>query len=144
MRRLLFRYRPLQTVLLAGLLLIPVGCSKTDRPPIGTVTGMVYLDGQPLDGAIVFFSPDDRGRVSECMTKKDGSYDLVYIGKTHGAKVGKHHVSITTAYEGVDTETGKTIVKKEVVPRKYNGGSSELVVDVKPGRNVHDFKLESK
>jgi hypothetical protein len=131
-------------LLYAILLIAPAGCSRGDRPELGRVRGTIYLDEQPLDGAIIYFSPEGGGRVSQDMTDAQGKFDAVYIGRDRGAKVGKHKVRITTAYETVDEKTGRTIEKKEVIPKRYNSEQTELSVEVKPGDNILDFKLESK
>lgn len=128
----------------AALLMLVAGCGKTDQPEIGEVQGTVTLDGKPLDGAIVYFSPEGGGRVSQAMTNAEGKYELVYIGKTMGAKVGRHKVRITTAYEVTDDKTGQSVNKPEVVPARYRSESTELAVEVKAGDNTHDFKLDAK
>lgn len=125
-----------------GMALV-VGCNKSERPPIGAVRGTVTLDGKPLDGAIVSFSPIDGGRVSQDRTDPKGSFNLIYIGTTRGAKTGKHAVRITTAYESADA-SGQMVEHEEVVPKRYNGKETELTADIKPGSNVVDFDLKSK
>ena len=126
-----------------AILFLAVGCQKTDQPPLGKVHGVVTLDGHPLPNAIVYFSPDGGGRVSQDMTDSKGEFDLVYIGSTLGAKTGPHSVRITTAYDGFDEATGQTVERPEVVPKRYNGTQTELKADVKPGRNTINFDLKS-
>jgi hypothetical protein len=134
------------------------GCSGSDRPVLGEVTGTVTLDGGPLSGVDVVFSPD-KGRPARGRTDENGKYTLTYIGKTLGSKVGHNRVEIApneeegeNTYEnsiGVpDGEKGDVVqVSPEprigTVPARYNT-NSELKADVKPGQNVFDFKLESK
>ncbi len=69
-----------------------VGCTPSDQPPLGRVTGKVTLDGEPLAGVIVNFQPES-GRVATAETDAQGNYDLVYIYGTNGTKVGKNTVS---------------------------------------------------
>ena len=77
-------------------LVLPVGCAKGDRPPLGGVHGTVTLDGKPLAGAIVTFEPVEPGRISMGMTDDNGKYELIYIRDEKGAKAGAHRVQITT------------------------------------------------
>jgi len=126
-----------------ALLLLVAGCQKTDQPPLGTVHGLITLDGKPLPNAIVYFSPDGGGRVSQDMTDAKGEFDLVYIGSTRGAKTGNHSVRVTTAYDGFDEATGQNIERPELVPKRYNGTQTELKAEVKPGRNTINFDLKS-
>jgi hypothetical protein len=128
-------------IVTAGMILA-VGCNKTDQPPLGSVRGRVTLDGIPLDGAIVYFSPVEGGRVSQDRTDPKGDFNLIYIGTTRGAKTGKHAVRITTAYESVDA-SGQMVEHEEVVPKRYNGKDTVLTADIKPGSNVVDFDLKS-
>lgn len=133
----------LSIVITVGLFLAVTGCGSSDRPPLGKVRGTITMDGQPLEGAIVYFSPEGGGRVSQDMTDAKGEYDLVYIGNTAGAKTGLHKVRITTAYEGFDEKTGKSVVNKERVPKRYNSNETELSFEVEPGQNKIDIPLTS-
>ena len=64
------------------------GCSTSDQPQLGTVHGKVTLDGQPLAGAIVVFSPVAEGRQSFAETNAEGEYELIDLRDTRGAIVG--------------------------------------------------------
>lgn len=126
---------------LASALLLPLfvcsGCSSGD---FGTVTGTVTADGKPLPNAMVSFIPQPDGRASAGMTGDDGSYELIYTQDQKGAKVGEHKVQITTAIESGDYGSK---APRETLPAKYNV-ASELIREVKPGRNVFDFELDYK
>ena len=122
-------------MLLAGLAVLVAGCRKSDRPPLGAVTGTVTLDGSPLASAAVTFTPAGAGRTSLGTTDAAGRYALTYLRDIAGANIGRHAVRITTASE----ENGG----KEALPAKYNSASG-LSADVKPGANTIDFSLESK
>ncbi len=118
------------------------GCSSSDRPEIGTVTGTLTLDGQPLPQAIVYFTPEGGGRPSTAITDDAGRYELVYMGDVKGAKVGTHTVRCSTAREVEDAQ-GKATQAKELVPEKYRD-ESQLKIDVVPGPQVHDLTLTSQ
>jgi hypothetical protein len=133
------------------------GCgSSDDRPELGQVTGTITMDGQPLVGTVVVFSPDN-GRPARGKTDAEGKYELTYIGETRGAKIGHHRVEIApneegedeseieAATAGEDVSAPNTSVKpgKISVPSRYNT-DSVLEADVKAGENVFDFKLESQ
>ena len=130
------------TLTLAWLLVMAglpslVGCGGGgDMPDLGTVTGVVTLDGQPLSGAQVTFSPES-GRPSTAETGGDGSYTLQFTVDEPGAVVGTHTVRINTAVDGRDDP------KTEQVPAKYNS-KTELTAKVESGKNELDFDLMSK
>jgi len=141
------------TLALAALILNLAGCGgKTDQPDLGQVTGTVTLDGEPVSGIAVVFSPVD-GRPARGTTNPEGKYDLIYIRQTRGTKIGRNRVEIAPSEEGDDesadaegdesTPKPKTKSGKPKIPARYNT-KSELEADVKPGENVFDFKLESQ
>jgi hypothetical protein len=125
-------------------ILLSAGCgSHSDQPDLGVVRGTVTIDGKPLEGAVISFSPTEGGRVSQDKTDAKGNFNLIYIGNTRGAKTGKHSVRITTAYEVVDPATGQMVEHEERVPKRYNSTNTVLVADIKPGKNTVDFDLQS-
>ncbi len=107
------------------------GCGSSDRPDLGTVSGTVTLNGQPLPNAEIVFQHPQK-RFSTATTNENGRYELIYIRDIKGAAVGKHSVVITA----------KDAARRQVVPLKYNHKTT-LTADVKPGDNTFDFKLES-
>jgi len=129
------------------------GCSgPTDAPELGQVTGTITMDGKPLSGVAVMFSPLD-ARPAQGKTDAEGKYELNYVRSTKGTKLGKNKVQIGSTEEeddpeaatGDDAAPAKKPAKssKVTIPAKYNT-KTELEVDVKAGDNVFDFKLESK
>lgn len=132
------------------------GCSPSDQPELGQVTGKVTMNGEPLTGIDVVFQPDS-GRPARGKTNDMGEYKLIYIRDTLGAKIGNNRVEIAPVEGGeeedevqaddVDSlpQTKRKLVKasKPRVPARYNL-ESELKREVKAGKNVFDFELESK
>jgi len=111
------------------------GCGG-DRPKLGAVTGKVTLDGRPLKGARILFSPTelDRGRESVGFTDVEGNYELIYIRDIRGASIGTHVVRITTA----NSEEGTA----EKLPARYHSRTT-LEAEVGRGSNEIDFALTS-
>jgi hypothetical protein len=120
--------------MVAGLLLCLLGCAQQgDRPPLGTVSGTVTLDGKPFPNVMVVFKPEE-GRAASGLTNSEGQYELEYLYKVKGCKVGPCTVSFM--YE-TGAEGGPPI------PEKY-GGRSTLKEEVLEGANTFDFDLLSK
>lgn len=146
----------LLVLVLSSVSLIVCGCGGgSDKPQLGEVTGTVTMDGKPVYGVAVVFSPD-KGRPARGSTDLNGQYELTYMPKTLGTKVGHNRVEILANEEGEeDSEeiassgenTGPApnsrASEKVRIPSRYNT-KSELEAEVKPGKNVFDFKLESK
>lgn len=134
-------------IILCGALFAIYGCSSTpdDMPEVGTVTGVVTLDGKPLEQAQVSFSPEN-GRTSTGTTDASGTYELTYTPTVQGAKIGKHSVRISTFQEpegDLDNEEKLKGGREELVPEKYNKQTT-LTADVKAGENTFDFELKSE
>jgi hypothetical protein len=109
---------------------------------LGTVTGRITLDGQPLTGAEIAFQPQSpEGSPALGETDHEGRYELRYTRSQKGAFIGPNTVRITTAIER-ENDKGIIVRARERVPAKYNV-KTELVRDVKSGRNTIDFDLVS-
>ena len=106
-------------------------------PPLGEVTGVVTIDGEPAQDVTVTFSPDD-GPQSFGRTDEQGNYELHYAAGNPGAVIGSHKISIETyriAQGGVEIP--------ERLPAKYHR-ETELTREVKSGKQQFDFELESE
>jgi hypothetical protein len=124
----------------AGFAAAAVGCGGGNVAP---VSGTVHLDGKPLAGAAVTFSPDTGkdGGVGGSYGKTDGEgrYTLrSVIGDQSGAAVGKHKVSISLVTTNPENPEA---AQQDLVPAKYNA-KTELTFDVPAGGTSQaDFKL---
>jgi hypothetical protein len=127
-------------ILCASVVMPLAGCGGVSD--VGSVTGTVTLDGQPVPDATVIFQPEVEGPQSTGRTDATGKFELAYSTTGIGAKVGKHKVLITTGGKKPDSSGNLTEVP-ETIPEKYNA-KSELTVEVTPGRNTHDFELTSQ
>jgi hypothetical protein len=112
-----------------------LGCSHSQQPPLGLVSGTVRLDGQALVNATVRFTPAGPGRTSEGITDADGSYELRYLRAIPGANIDQHIVRITTASEANGG--------RELLPPRYHA-RSQLEARVVTGTNDLDFDLRSQ
>ena len=128
-------FASVRLTLAATALVLAAGCSRSDRPLLGTVTGTVMLDGAPLGNALVLFTPEGPGRTSMGATGPDGRYSLTFLRDIMGANLGRQSVRITTATK----EHGG----REILPAKYHAKST-LTADVATGANTIDFPLTAK
>lgn len=127
--------------LLPASLLAAVVAGCGGGPDVASVTGTVNLDGKPLEGAMVVFTPVAGGRSSGGRTDATGHYELIFSEDREGALPGEHLVRVSTFQKG-DPDSGKQGVP-EKVPPKYNS-RSELKKTVKDEANVIDIDLESQ
>jgi hypothetical protein len=132
-------FSALFTICLAAAL---SGCG--DAPEgLSTVAGTVTLDGQPLEGALVEFTPQEAGSPSVGRTDGEGNYELQFNRDHMGAAVGQHQVRISTYNPGDPEGDPPVAAVPEKVPAKYNV-KTELTKTVEDGSNTIDFELDSK
>lgn len=139
-------------IVLGISMLFQPGCSQSDQPELGKVTGTITLDGKPLSGVAVVYQPES-GRPARGMTDAEGKYELTYIRQTKGTKVGPNRVEIAPSEDGEAEEaesadeesqsvTKRSTSRKPTIPARYNV-RSELKADVKAGENTFHFDLKS-
>jgi hypothetical protein len=130
-----------RAVLLAAILFVLVaGCSDKRT---AEVSGMVRVDGVPVEkGSITFFPVDEQGQTSGSPIK-DGKYRATKVS------TGVMLVQITDErvtgqkklYDTPDSPVRPTY--KNILPDKYHE-KSELRFEVKPGNNEKDWDLSLK
>ncbi|HZZ81665.1 MAG TPA: hypothetical protein VFE62_24400 [Gemmataceae bacterium] len=134
-------------LLAIGFIFILVGCGGVSTVP---VSGKVILDGKPLAGATVTFTPAENkgapGPSSSGVTDASGQYSLALTTDSNikGAVVGKHKISISAIEGGTDAPAGADPKPRvEKVPAEYNVNSTRTF-DVPPGGTTSaDFKIDS-
>jgi hypothetical protein len=126
-------------VVFAGLL--ASGCGSSN---FGTVDGVVSLNGKPLEGGNVAFYAVSTGPLSYGTIGPDGSYHLRSAARD-SVVVGSYIATIS--YRSGRPSPGMTLKQIEAlekVPIKYcTKDTSDLKVDVQPGKNTIDLKLSS-
>lgn len=106
------------------------------------VSGVVTLDGKPVEGASVSFAPSGAdGGIGGSYGKTDaqGRYELrTVIGDRSGAAPGKHKVAISLSKPDPNNPEGAA---KDLIPAKYNT-KSDLTFEVPAGgTDKADFTL---
>lgn len=143
--------RRLAGVLIAMAATTQAGCGGGPFD-IASVSGVVTLDGAPLDGATVRFKPQRQsdnplvGPGSIGLTDAEGRYRLTTHDGASGAVVGPHRVSISTYDKRMVDPKNSDRVKvfaEERVPEHYRK-ASELSFEVPSGgTNEANFDLTS-
>ncbi|MEZ6055786.1 MAG: carboxypeptidase-like regulatory domain-containing protein [Planctomycetaceae bacterium] len=133
-------------VVAIGAVVSGCGGGGAEVPPLGIVSGVVKVDGKPIEGARVEFIPEAGGRPSSGVTDQDGKYTLSYADGVEGAAIGKHKVSVRTERAAFSPEGGEgvaTEARLEMLPPEYNDATS-LSEEVKAEPTVINFDLETK
>lgn len=126
------------------------------------VEGVVLLDGKPVEGATVFFSPvpdtdeASTGLPAAGRTGPDGSFRLNAGGGAKpgaGTKVGDYIVTVikqeSDPVPPPDLDKPPAlppeIEVRDLLPVRYKlGATTPLRATVKQGKNVYRFELDSK
>ena len=108
------------------------------------VSGMVYLDGSPLEGAagtVVMGLDGDRGAVVAGRIDGRGRYRVDTTHKGDGIAPGRYRVAVTAYRPGADGGSAASLL-----PKKYElAATSGLAVEVtSEQRQTIDLKLTSK
>lgn len=116
-------------VLAISLVLVAAGCGGRG---FAEVTGTVTMDGRPLAGAFVSFTPAEPGGVRGVgATNATGRYRVLRPGSKVGAQIGRNRVSVAGG------DGGRSI------PDEY-GAKSTLTYEVTRGANVFDIDIGTK
>jgi len=108
---------------------------------VGTVSGSVTIDGQPVDQGVISYVPAEASGTPATAQIVGGKYQV-------STEVGKKFVQISAPvvvgrrkeYEGPDAPLVE--ITEERLPPKYNS-QTELTFEVQPGANTKDWKLET-
>ena len=120
---------------------VTAGCGSGDTPPLGQVTGIVTLDGKPIEGAAIQFEPVNSGLPTAFgRTDKEGKYELWYSRGNKGASLGEALVRIA-AFQDANPDAGEK-KRPEIIPARYNV-MTDLKVEVARGTQTHNFELKS-
>ncbi|MEW4565964.1 hypothetical protein AB1K70_25835 [Bremerella sp. JC770] len=130
-------------LLLLGLCLAIAGCAE---PPVdlGYVSGVITVDGKPLDNVNISFRPMAGGRPSFGLTNASGQYTLYHTSKFQGAELGEHKVEIDLMPNS--SYYAKKTLTPRMGPQLGDGSSVALGQDmtmktVSLGSQTYDFEL---
>ncbi len=114
------------------------GCGRQNGPELGLVEGVIRIDDQPASLVMIEFQPVGAGGSPSIATADaEGRYKLRFTQHRDGAMIGSHTIRIT--YN--DDPSPDWPAHPIQIPAKYNT-NSELMAEVKPGKNRHSFELK--
>lgn len=163
MQRYVARLAVVLTGVAAAAIVLGGACNRgTNKPKTYPVTGTVTLNGQPVAGATVNFTPKERAapgqsgpQAASAVTDEQGKYQIGTFAKGDGALPGEYLVSVTK-YEGGGPTGGSSSeeeyrppvpgeeppVPKNVLPQQYaNPNTSGLSIKVEAKANTYDITL---
>ncbi len=122
-------------------LLFLVGCGG--KP--ASVSGVVTLDGGPLERGTVGFAPTGGGMRAAGIIQSDGSYTLK-TNREKGLEVGDYLVTVASREPGAeDPNGGPPMPGPYITPRHYAiAKTSGLQFNVEKGSNTINIELSSE
>ncbi len=133
-----------------------LGCGS-GKPSAVPVTGVVTLDGNPVEKAAVMLMPTDSktgGQPSSGLTDGQGKFTLktekvgpgVLPGSYQATVIKKETSGILPGQNGLDGGIAPGGIKEKwIIPKKYSlPNESGLKVEVKSGMEPVKFELKSK
>ena len=125
--------------LLLSLMLL-VGCGRSPA----TVTGVVSMDGQPLQRGNVGFAPVSGGMKATSRIQSDGSYELS-TNRDSGLQLGDYQVTVVSREPGESKGSGPPMPGKTLIPIRYGRvKTSKLNYTVESGSNTINIELSSE
>ena len=132
---------PWTSLALLFLLLITTGCGSSSDVSIGTVTGTVFIDGQPAPAGInIEFDPTTKGvRGSTAVTDESGNYEANYSLSTKGVRAGSCVVKLAQPNVAPPAPGQKP---KWPFPNEYYEEIRQVTIS--PGHNTIDLEISKK
>jgi hypothetical protein len=142
--------------LMAGLLVVTVGCSEDDGVGVRyPVSGTITYKGEPVPRGTVNFLPEAGTEIRPASgeIQPDGSYKLTTQTPGDGAMAGKYKVAISAMevneadYKSKTGGTADQVAvakasRKSLIPVKYSGTmTSGLSAEVSSSQRTFDFEL---
>ncbi|MEW4565421.1 hypothetical protein AB1K70_23040 [Bremerella sp. JC770] len=120
------------------VLLLSVGCGSPSQVEMGSVTGTVYINGEPAGAGLQLeFDPVTKGvRGSTAVTDPSGRYEAVYSLSTNGVRVGSCVVKLVPP-ETAPSGPGQK--RKLPFPESYYEEIRQVTIS--PGSNTIDLEI---
>lgn len=128
------------------------------QPDTVDASGVVTLDGKPIEGATIVFGPVDGKYPANAISASDGSFSAAAFTSKPGAVPGKYKVAVTKTIEdknakkkkfdpGEDSEhakdgDGSDVMWTNGLPEKYKLPSNTPIEIEVPSGGVSDLKIE--
>lgn len=121
------------------------GCGQGRTSAGATASGTITVQGVPLSGGTVAFSPVGAGSSAFGHIHPDGTYEVETNSQTIGLAPGDYQIAIYYTPEETEDAAGNAVVGENPIARKYaDFDRSGLKVTAQAGENLFDFDLEPK
>lgn len=95
------------------------GCSGESGPPLHQVTGTVFYNDQPVEGAVVAFRGDNAVQLATGTTDAEGRFTLTTRRQGDGAVAGRHTITVSKFIVDTAADTGPISMEEAVENPQY-------------------------
>ncbi len=127
---------------LLGTAIVVSGCSGDNLPKTVPAEGVVTLDGQPVENAIVVFMADQGNHNASGNTNKDGRFSMKAFDSKSGAVPGSYKVQISKTL--MEEKGGGELNFKFGLPQKYSSFTTSGLTQTVGDQGSKDIKFELK
>jgi len=103
--------------LVVAVVIAVAGCGPSVKIPTAPVSGVVTVNGKPVQGLEVDFVPDEKIRPAIAMTDASGRYEARFLRRQAGVSLGPCVVRISLYRDGQRINN--------LIPPKYNEKAAE-------------------
>lgn len=126
------------------LLLAVTGCTGKGGPRTVEASGVVTLDGSPVEKAQVIFIDEAGTNPASAMTDAQGHFSLAYNADKSGAIPGNYKAQVSKTKLESKGDGGAEVTLSQGLPAKYaNVVTSGLTFQI-PDKGTKDLKIELK
>ena len=132
-------------ILVLAIFFLGCGADPLGRQP---VSGVVTLDGSPVENGTVSFHPVDSAQTGSAGAIEKGHFAL---DRERGLAAGKYRVTINAPKPGTGQEAQENTlpgdplpVPEELIPADWNSNSNEVVEVTGEAANEFSFAIKSK
>ncbi len=124
------------------MLVAATGCIGESGPRTVNASGVVTLDGAPVEKAQVIFINESGSDPASATTDAQGKFSLSYNGQKPGAIPGKYKVQVGKTVLETKEGGGAEVKITQGLPAKYaNIVTSGLTAEI-PEKGTSDLKIE--
>jgi hypothetical protein len=102
------------------------GCGYS---PVAKVEGIVRCEGKPVPNALVFFQPE-KGRLSQGLTQKDGTFVLSTYQDNDGAVIGHHTIRVAPSDWTLPNCPASLSIEKDLKEVEVVAGGNHFEIDI--------------
>ncbi len=132
----------IRSILLFGILVLLAGCGDSSGPRTVEASGVVTLDGNPVEKAQVIFVDDSSQHPASASTDAKGRFSLLHNGEKKGAVPGSYKVQVSKTLLQNNSEGGAEVTINHGLPKKYASIVTSGLTFTVPENGTSEIKLE--